>query len=188
MTPRPYPLESLAPSLGASPSAVRGFYDHRDAEQVAEVTGRRSTVTQTPAASVAERGKLIAELAARATDEQVRDQAPGVAATLWEHGWTPYAPVRRTANPKYAKLYVRWEKRWPNGTVISLYQEPNGWLGVYARMPENDPRWFSEPYGGTNPNDGKSITASDISDALTIYDATVTRYDVQAAAPMSPRT
>jgi hypothetical protein len=121
--------------------------------------------------------QLIDELAAHTPDEQIRDQMPAVAAALLEHGWTPYAPVRRTANPKHAKQYVRWEKRWPHGTPISLYQEPNGWLGVYARMPEDDPRWFAEPCSGIDPRDGQPVTASDVYDALTIYDARITRCD-----------
>ncbi|WP_051809892.1 hypothetical protein [Actinoplanes subtropicus] len=41
--PRPCPREFLAPSPGGSPSAVRGAYDHRDVEQVAEILGRRGT-------------------------------------------------------------------------------------------------------------------------------------------------
>lgn len=176
VTPRPYPREILAPSLGGSPSAVRGAYDHRDVEQVAEILGRRSTVARTPA-TAAELTELLADLADRSKTEAAAGQVPAVAAALREHGWTPYAPVTRTANKKFAKHYVRWEKRWPNGTVVALYQEPDGWLGVYAKMPENDPRWFSERYGIDDPHDGQPVTASDIYDALTIYDARITRHD-----------
>src|SRR6266487_3393740 len=53
VSPRPYTLEALAPSLGSSASAVRGGYDHRDVEQVAAITGRRSIVPQTPADTAA---------------------------------------------------------------------------------------------------------------------------------------
>jgi hypothetical protein len=49
-------------------------------------------------------------------------------------------------------------------------------------MPEDDPRWFGEQYGIIDPDDGKPITASDISDALVVYDARVTRYDAEADA------
>lgn len=175
VAPRPYPLEALAPSLGVSPSAVRGSYDHRDVEQVAEVTGRRSTVTQTPA-DPATQERLVDELAARTKPESAQAQVHAVAAALARHGWTPYAPVRRTPNPRFAKHYVRWEQRWPYGTVVSLYQEPDGWLGVHAKMPEDDPRWFNEQYGARD-EDGEMVTASDIFDALTVYGARVTRYD-----------
>jgi hypothetical protein len=54
-------------------------------------------------------------------------------------------------------------------------------------MPEDDPRWFSEPYGGTDPDDGTPVTASDISDALTIYDARVSRHDTESAAESAAR-
>ena len=181
VVPRPYPREILAPSLGGSPSAVRGVYDHRDVEQVAEILGRRSTVARTPA-TAAELTELLDDLADRSKTETVAAQVRGVADALREHGWTPYAPVIRTANKKFAKHYVRWEKRWPNGTVVALYQEPDGWLGVHAKMPESDPRWFSERYGVPDPGDGQLITASDIYTVLTIYDARITRTDNARAA------
>jgi hypothetical protein len=177
VAPRPYPLETLAATLRASPSGVRGLYDHRDVEQVAEVTGRRCTLPQTPA-DTAEHEQLLDELAARTKNQSARSQVHEVAAALLQRDWTPYAPVRRTPNPRYAKAYVRWEKRWPNGTLISLFQEPNGWLGVHARMRQDNPRWFSEPYGTTQP-DGTLITASDIADALTSYDTRLARHDAE---------
>jgi len=181
VTPRPYPREILAPSLGGSPSAVRGAYDHRDVEQVAEILGRRSTTSRTPA-TAAELTELLDGLADRSKTDAAAGQVHAVADALREHGWTPYAPVTRTANKKFAKHYVRWEKRWPNGTVVALYQEPDGWLGVHAKMPETDARWFSERYGIDDPDDGRPITASDIYTALTSYDARISRADNARAA------
>ncbi|WP_030443100.1 hypothetical protein [Actinoplanes subtropicus] len=66
--------------------------------------------------------------------------------------------------------------------MAALYQEPDGWLGVHAKMSETDARWFSERYGIDDPDDGKPVTASDIYTALTIYDGRVTRADNARAA------
>ncbi|WP_139128813.1 hypothetical protein [Micromonospora nigra] len=175
VSPRPYTQEALAAEMEASPSAVRGAYDHQDVEIVASATGRRTTVVQQPAAP-GTLNALISELEDR-TSAPGREHVAGVAQALLDHGWTPYPPVRRTPNPKYARRYVRWERRWPHGTVISLYQEPAGFLGTYARMAPDDPRWFSETYGINA--DGEKVTASDIATALAAYINRVSQHDAE---------
>jgi hypothetical protein len=171
--PRPYPWEVLAEAMRTSTSKVRGAYDHLDVEVVASIIGRRSTVAQSPAddAGLAE---LVAGLEAR-TPAPAKAQVAGVAAALREQGWTPYPPVPRTANPKYARRYVRWERRWPKGTTISLYQEPAGFLGVHAKMATDDPRWFCESYGWGD--EGDEVTADDVAKALTAYGERVACFD-----------
>jgi hypothetical protein len=123
--------------------------------------------------------QLVGELEAR-TAEPARQHVAGVAAALRKQGWTPYAPVPRTPNPKFARRYLRWEFRWPRGTVISLYQEPAGFLGVHAKMATDDPRWFSQPYG--IDTDGEQVTAADIAAKLATYTDRVARYDAENAA------
>ncbi|MEU8216708.1 hypothetical protein AB0C47_13155 [Micromonospora taraxaci] len=175
VSPRPYTQEALAIEMAVSPSAVRGSYDHQDVEIVASATGRRSTVVQQPAGE-GTLNSLIAELEDR-TSGPGREHVAGVAQALLRQGWTPYPPVRRTPNPKYARRYVRWERRWPFGTVISLYQEPAGFLGTYARMAVDDPRWFSRTYG--IDADGEKITAADVATALAAYADRVTEHDAE---------
>ncbi|RQW98153.1 hypothetical protein [Micromonospora inaquosa] len=175
VSPRPYTQEALAIEMEVSPSAVRGAYDHQDVEIVASATGRRTTVMQQPAGE-GTLNSLIAELEDR-TSGPGREHVAGVAQALLQQGWTPYPPVRRTPNPKYASRYVRWERRWPFGTVISLYQEPAGFLGTYARMAPDDPRWFSMTYGINA--EGEKITAADVATALAAYADRVNEHDAE---------
>lgn len=118
---------------------------------------------------------VIAELEAR-TIEPAREHVAGVAAALRKHGWTPYPPVPRTSNPTYARRYLRWERRWPNGTVISLYQDPSGFLSVHAKMSTDDPRWFCQIYGN---NDGEQASAVDVAAAIAAYTERITHYDAR---------
>ncbi|MFJ2081249.1 hypothetical protein ACIOBK_01765 [Micromonospora chokoriensis] len=175
VAPRPYTLEALADAMHASTSTVRGVFDHQDIEQVTSLTGRRSTVAQSQSpADEATRQRLIAALEDR-TREPARAHVAGVAAALHELGFTAYPPVSRTANPKHGRQYIRHERRWPNGTVISLYQEPAGFLAVHGHMAEDDPRWYSQPYGIVD--DGERVTADDVAESLAAYIERVTRYD-----------
>ncbi|MDG9674856.1 hypothetical protein [Micromonospora sp. DH14] len=173
VAPRPYTLEALAGAMHASTSTVRGVFDHQDIEQVTSLTGRRSTVVQSPA-DEATRQRLIVALEDR-TREPARAHVAGVAAALHDLGFTAYPPVSRTANPKHGRQYIRHERRWPNGTVISLYQEPAGFVAVHGHMAEDDPRWYSQLYGIAD--DGELVSAADVAESLAAYVERLTRYD-----------
>jgi hypothetical protein len=41
---------------------------------------------------------------------------------LSENGWTPYPPGQAT---QVGKWHVRWVRRCPGGTTVTLYQEPS---------------------------------------------------------------
>ncbi|MEU1813145.1 hypothetical protein [Micromonospora aurantiaca (nom. illeg.)] len=174
VTPRPYPVEWLAEVMKGSNSTVRGAFDHRVVEQVTSLTGRRSTVAQIPADD-ARRRQLVAALEAHTLRESAREHVAGVAEALRQQGFTAYPPVPRTANPKHARLYVRHARTWPNGTTVSLYQEPAGFLAVHGHMADDDPRWYSQTYGIIDG--GESVTAADIAESLAAYVERVTRYD-----------
>jgi hypothetical protein len=149
ITPRPYTLGDLAEASGMSVSGVRTGYDHHDVDAVAEATGARprewrATDPSDDAAITA----LLDDLARRHQGDPARPSQ--VYLTLKDRGWTPHAPGARTPGTKATKRYIRWERTWPGGTTVTLYQEANH-VSASGKIAETDPRRFYVDYTQNDP-------------------------------------
>lgn len=149
--PRPYTLGDLAEAAGMSISGVRTGYDHHDVDAVAEATGARPrdwrATDHTDNDAIRE---LLNDFARRHQGDPAR---PGqVHLTLLHEGWTPHAPEARTPGTKATKRYIRWERTWPGGTTVTLYQDAKQ-LSASNKITEYDPRRFHVDYTHTDPHD-----------------------------------
>jgi hypothetical protein len=148
--PRPYTLGDLADAAGMSVSGVRTGYDHHDVDAVAETTGARPRewrVTD-PTDDAAIRG-LLDDLARRHQGDPARPSQ--VYYTLKARGWTPHAPDARTPGTKAAKRYIRWERTWPGGSTVTLYQEADHVIAS-GKIADAGPVRFRVDYTQTDPH------------------------------------
>jgi hypothetical protein len=91
---------------------------------------------------------LLNDLARRHQGDPARPSQ--VYLTLKTRGWTPYAPDARTPGTKATKRYIRWQRTWPNGTTVTLYQEANH-VSASGKIAETDTRRFSVDYTENDP-------------------------------------
>ncbi|MDG4756197.1 MULTISPECIES: hypothetical protein [Micromonospora] len=149
--PRPYTLADLAEASGMSVSGVRTGYDHHDVDAVAEATGARPrdwrATDRTDNDAIRE---LLNDFARRHKGDSARPSQ--VYLTLQHEGWTPHAPEGRTPGTKATKRYIRWERTWPGGTTVTLYQDVKQ-LSASNKIAEDDPRRFHVDYTHTDPHD-----------------------------------
>ena len=144
---RPYTLNELAETAGMSVSGVRTGYDHHDVNEVADATGARPRdwrATDPDETDPAEIEALLHEMQRR-SPEPARGRVVQLYYLLREQGWTPYPPAARAPGTKATKRYIRWVRRWPGGTTVTLYQEP-GNLAASGKVAESEPRRFAIDY------------------------------------------
>ncbi|BCJ33885.1 hypothetical protein Athai_13880 [Actinocatenispora thailandica] len=153
---------------------IRVAYSDRDVEEVTAAIGRPSGAQPAPATDAD-----IANLERR-TAEPARKHVDGVVTALRNNGFTGYNPVSRDPKRKSNRDYLRWELRWPNGTVTSLYQEPSGVLGTHAKMVEDRPEYFFIQYGVDT--DGDDVTAEDVAAELARYVDRIRTFDASRPA------
>lgn len=143
---RPYTYKELAEATGMSQTNVRTGFNESDVDAVAQ------TIGQTP----------YPELALTRTDPDPVDPAaiagmltrlepyfddptlPARVAELLEaRGYRAHVPEAREAGKVATKQYVRWVKRWPDGSSSSLYQE-RGVLSTAPKVTAPGRQFYSE--------------------------------------------
>ncbi|MFJ2087553.1 hypothetical protein ACIOBK_33850 [Micromonospora chokoriensis] len=187
--PRPYTLGDLAEAAGMSISGVRTGYDHHDVDAVAEATGARPrdwrATDHTDNDAIRE---LLNDFARRHQGDSARPSQ--VYLTLQHEGWTPHAPEARTPGTKATKRYIRWERTWPGGTTVTLYQDVKQ-LSASNKIVEDDPRRFHVDYTQTDPHDvwaqlGQFTARIDELDAARTAQATVPMNIAQGHPSLRP--
>jgi hypothetical protein len=124
--PRPYTLADLAEATGMSISGIRTGYDHRDVDTVTEATGAKAREWRAPESTDTDPAALreLLDDLERRSPAATRDRVSQVYLALEQRGWTPYAPAPGTPGTRATKRHIRWVRKWPGGTTVTLYQEP----------------------------------------------------------------
>lgn len=152
VAPRPYTLGDLADAAGMSVSGIRTGYDHHDVAAVAETTGAKPREWR---ASDPSDDAPVQEMR-NDLDRRHSGGEPGrptqVYGVLLTDGWTPHVPESRTPGTKATKRYLRWERSWPAGTRVTLYQEADT-LAASGKIQQDDPRRFHVDYAATDPHE-----------------------------------
>jgi hypothetical protein len=147
--PRPYRLIDLAEAAGMSISGTRTGYDHRDVDTAAERTGRSSRDWRAPdPTDPAAIQSQLADLADRYPADPHR--AAQVFRILEDANWTAHAPDPRTPGTPATRRYLRWERTWPNGTKVTLYQEHDR-VAASGKIHDDDTRRFHSDYATHDP-------------------------------------
>ena len=136
--PRPYTLDQLASAAGfRTTSAIGKAYGRAEVEAVEAATG------------VKPRGRRAVDPVEQPTvndlliDLQRRSPAPArvpeLAHLLQQVDWTVSVPAARTPGARTTRRYLVWRRTWPNGTAVTLYQEPAR-LGTGNNIDDSDRR------------------------------------------------
>ncbi|MGX6601554.1 hypothetical protein ACWKSP_05370 [Micromonosporaceae bacterium Da 78-11] len=141
--PRPYVLAELAKAAGLSASGARTAYDHHDIDAVVAATGARAREWRAPDQ---EGGTLTLDYLIDYLRRRNRrpDRVDSLIELLTGAGWSARLPESRNPGVRSTRRYIRWEKIWPSGLKISLYQHPSS-VGT-GNVGVDDPRYFFTTY------------------------------------------
>ena len=100
---------------------------------------------QFPAVDPVKHPTLVDQL----VDLQRRSPAPTRVLELHDllsrYGWSASVPAARTPGARTTRRYLVWRRSWPNGTAVTLYQEPAS-LGTGNNITDDDARRWYLPY------------------------------------------